>query len=78
MAFWQGFLVICGRCGHRNMPHKSPREGIRMALMNQLKPCRKCGKELHLTDINRPLARQVRQELEEQGLLPTEIPAEVS
>lgn len=42
-----------------------------MALLDQLPPCRKCGKELHLTDIDRPLARQVRRELEEQGLLPT-------
>lgn len=77
MAFWQGFLVRCGRCGHRNRPHKSPREGIRMALLDQLPPCRGCGKELHLTDIDRPLARTVRRELQEQGLLPTETSAEI-
>ncbi len=49
-----------------------------MALLDQLPPCRRCGKDLHLTDIDRPLARQVRQELQEQGLLPTDNPTEAS
>jgi hypothetical protein len=68
--FWYGFHVTCGRCGHRNRPSKSPREGIRMALLGQIPPCRGCGKELHPTLKDRPLLRKVRTELEREGLLP--------
>jgi len=62
-------MVKCGRCGHRNCPSKSPREGIRMALLDQLPNCRHCGKELHCKGIDRPLASKVRAELIEEGLL---------
>ncbi|MSR78932.1 MAG: hypothetical protein EXS59_02180 [Candidatus Taylorbacteria bacterium] len=68
--FWKSFLVRCGRCDHRNQPHRSPREGIRLALLDQLPPCKECGKELHLTDPgDRPLIHEVRAQLIREGLL---------
>jgi len=60
---WKGFLVVCSGCGHRNRPSKSPREGIRLALLDQLPDCRGCGKPLRCDPGDRPLARQVRAEL---------------
>ena len=68
MAFWKGFHITCSRCGHRNRPSKSPREGIRLALTGQLAPCRGCGKELRPKLSDRPLLRQVRDELEREGV----------
>lgn len=76
--FFRGFVVCCGRCGHRNLPHRSPREGIRLALLDQLPPCKECGKELHLPDPgDRPLVHKVRAELIYEGLLsqPELVPA---
>lgn len=71
MVFWQAFLVVCGTCGHRNRPHKSPREGIRMALLNELPCCRGCGKQLRLPNPREtPLVRKVRGQLIREGLLP--------
>lgn len=70
-VFFKGFYVTCGCCKHRNRPAKSPREGIRMALLNALPDCRKCGKRLSLTQpSDRPLVREVRAELIRDGLLP--------
>ena len=69
--YWKSFLVRCGRCGHRNLPHRSPRIGIRMALLDELPCCRDCGKQLHLTEPDdRPLVREVREQLIMDGLLP--------
>ena len=69
--FWTAFGVRCGGCGRRNQPHRSPREGIRMALLDQLPPCKGCGKELHLTNPgDRPLVHEVRAQLIYEGLLP--------
>ena len=67
--FWQTFLIRCSKCGHKNQPHKSPREGIRLTLLGQLKPCRGCGKTLTPRLSDRPLVRKVREELMAQGLL---------
>jgi len=67
--FWRSFIVVCGKCGHRNRPHPSPREGIRLALLDQLPECRECGKELHCDPGNRPLAQTVRQELQQEARL---------
>lgn len=69
--FWKSFLVICGACGHRNLPSRSPRIGIRMALLNELPCCRVCGKQPHLTNPpDRPLVQEVREQLIMEGLLP--------
>ncbi len=75
--FWKSFLVCCGRCGHRNLPHRSPRQGIRLALLDQLPECKGCGKDLHLTDPgDRPLVNEVREQLIREGLLlPESVPA---
>lgn len=78
MAWMWKFNVTCNGCGHRNRPHNSYRQALRMALLRQLPPCRRCGKELRCTLRDTPLVRQLRQELEEQGLLPTDTPAEAS
>ena len=78
MGGFMHFRILCGRCGHRNQPHRSPREGIRLALLDQLPSCKKCGKELHLTDPGeRPLVREVRAQLIHEGLLahPELVPA---
>jgi predicted RNA-binding protein with PUA domain len=71
MAFWKSFLVVCGACRYRNLPHRSPRVGIRMALLDELPCCRSCGKQLHLTNPgDRPLVHEVRAQLIHEGLLP--------
>lgn len=71
MAIWKPFYVICSECNHRNWPHPSPREGVRLALIGQLPPCRGCGKELNLIRISdRPLIRKVREELLAAGIQP--------
>lgn len=76
--FWKSFLVRCGSCGHRNLPHRSPRIGIRLALLDELPNCRRCGKDLHLTNPgDRPLVHEVRAQLIREGLLsqPEAVPA---
>jgi hypothetical protein len=70
MAIWRPFYVVCPTCGHRNRPHRSPSEGIRMALMGQLPPCKGCGKELRPELPDRPLVLKLRKELEAQGTQP--------
>ena len=68
---FMGFSIVCGFCGHKNRPHKSPREGVRLALTGNLSPCKRCGKNLQprlLSD--RPLVRQVRAELIAAGITP--------
>jgi len=68
--FWTAFGVVCGSCGHRNLPHRSPRIGIRMALLDELPDCKGCGRDLHLTNpSDRPLVREVRVQLIQEGLL---------
>lgn len=69
--FWTPFLVVCGACGHRNLPNRSPRVGIRLALLDELPCCRSCGKQLRLTNpSDRPLVHEVRAQLIREGLLP--------
>lgn len=68
MVFKQ-FVVICGRCGHRNVPDRSPRKGIALALLGKLLMCRGgCGHQLqHIPD--RPLVDVVRRQLIVAGFL---------
>lgn len=59
-------VIVCSNCGHRNRPHKKSAESIRMVLMDELKPCRKCGREMRgLADVleDTPAVRRVKQEL---------------
>ena len=70
MTFWEGFYIRCSACGHKNKPHPSPREGVRLALTGQLAPCRDCGKELRPRLSDRPLVRKVREELLAAGVQP--------
>jgi hypothetical protein len=69
MAVFRAFYIVCP-CGHRNRPHKSPREGIRLALLKQLKPCAQCGQPLPSELPDRPLVAAVRAELAARRLLP--------
>jgi hypothetical protein len=69
MAVWKPFYIYC-HCGHRNRPHNSPREGVRLALLQQLKPCTSCGQALPTALPDRPLVTQVKAELVAKGLLP--------
>lgn len=70
--FYKAFYIICGTCGHRNRPHPSPHESIRMTLTNTLPSCRGCGKQLHPPPqlSNRPLIQKVRAELIAEGIKP--------
>lgn len=69
--FWKGFVVVCGRCGHRNRPHPSPRKGIALALLDKLPVCRGgCGRQLSFCpDETRPLVREVKCDLIRAGFL---------
>jgi hypothetical protein len=64
------FYVRCGNCNHRNRPHPSPAEGIKLALLGQLPACKRCGKPLTVRLPERPLVKRVRAELTAQRLLP--------
>lgn len=67
--FWHPFYVTCSGCGYRNRPSKSPREGVRLALMGQLPDCRGCGALLGSPSLpDRPLVHEVRAELAEKGI----------
>lgn len=69
---FRAFYVVCSECGHKNRPHKSPREGVRLALTGDLPPCngKGCGKKLRPRLSDRPLVRQVRAELAADGVTP--------
>lgn len=73
MAIFKNFYIPCRRCGHRNRPAHSPREGIRLALLGQAGICRGCGKILQPVIPDRPLAHKVRAELIAEGLAPCAI-----
>ncbi len=70
MALWVPFYVYCNECGHRNRPSNSPREGIRMALMGELKPCTECGQTMKPKIPDRPLVNEIQAELLVQGIQP--------
>ncbi|OGJ59097.1 hypothetical protein A2635_00190 [Candidatus Peribacteria bacterium RIFCSPHIGHO2_01_FULL_51_9] len=72
MRCFMSFHVVCGGCGHRNRPHRSPKRGIRMVLLGEFKHCRNCGKELKILPSDRPLVRAVRVQLVHEGLLSPE------
>jgi len=63
------FFVYCSECGHRNRPHNKPREGMRLALTDQLPVCRKCEEPLSVSKeqllATRPLAREVQAQLDQ-------------
>lgn len=68
---WKGFVITCSQCGHKNMPHRSPREGIRLTLIGQVGNCKGCGKVLktnRLLQSTRPLVLKVRAELAAAGV----------
>lgn len=63
------FYIVCRQCGYRNRPHNSPREGVRLALLDQLPPCRGCGREIKKVRLSdRPMVLRVRAELQAQGI----------
>jgi hypothetical protein len=68
MAIWKSFCIKCSVCGHRNRPHKSPYEGIRLTLLGKIGNCKGCGKKLNPKLKDRPLTRRVRAELIAQGI----------
>jgi len=64
------FYVVCSTCNHRNRPHPSPAEGVKMALLGELPDCKGCGKQISRVQLSeRPLVKRVRAELIAQGLL---------
>lgn len=70
MVYFVPFYLDCRSCGRIFRPHKSPREGVRLALLGQAR-CNCCGalfpKGAYIED--RPMVRQVREYLKSQGLL---------
>jgi len=68
MLFKQ-FYVVCSQCNHRNRPHASPAQGVRLALLDKLPACKRCGKELHAQLSERPLVKKVREQLIAEGLI---------
>lgn len=66
---WRGFYIHCS-CGHRNRPHKSPREGIRLTLIGQAGNCKRCGEVLQPRLSDRPLIKKVREALLAEGIKP--------
>ncbi len=64
------FYIICSTCGHKNRPDRSPREGVRLALLGELPPCRGCGKQLRPRLSDCPLVHKVREELLAAGIQP--------
>lgn len=71
--------VVCPHCGHRNLPDNSYRKAIRVVLLCQMGPCRKCGRKLgdiHLKETK--AVKDVRQQLEEEGLLRKRVPMPAS
>lgn len=71
MAWMWKLYKTCKNCGHRNCPHPSYKKSIRMVLLGQFRECRRCGNELSTKLKETPTVVQIRQELQEQGLLPT-------
>lgn len=72
MPVFTGFKIVCAACGHRNLPHPSPRKAIEIALRGEVKPCRKCGRPLRLRRLNdRPLVRELRAKLLAEGVQPS-------
>ncbi len=69
MACYVPFYVHCDSCGHRNRPHPSPREGIRLVALRQLSPCKGCRATLPTSLPDRPLVKQVLAQLRESGQL---------
>lgn len=67
MAFFIGFYVRCPHCNHRCRPHKSPREGIKLAILGQKIVCSTCRTEFVPPVPDRPLARRIRIEFKGQG-----------
>jgi len=69
MPFFTQFYVCCRNCGRRNLPHNSPKKGMRLALTGQLQPCRHCGQEFGTIELpDRPLVQRVREELKAEGI----------
>lgn len=69
---WKPFYLTCIKCGHKNRPHKSPKEGVRQVLLNSGVKCNGCGDwiKICLCDSDRPLVIRVREELKRQNQLP--------
>ena len=68
MYFWKPFYITCSTCGHRNRPHPSPHEAVRLTLLGHAGNCRGCGKQLRPRLSDRPLVKQVRKELAAAGI----------
>lgn len=65
--FFRRVFFRCRHCGHRNLPHRSPRESYRIVLKDPRLTCQGCGREIRV-DRQRlceqsPLALQVLREM---------------
>jgi len=82
---YTNLLIVCGNCGHRNMPPKDCQHEsrnwniIKRALLGHVlgtckgtKDGKNCGQalQLDLKESQKPLVKRVRGHLIEQGLLP--------
>lgn len=77
MAIWKAFYVRCGKCGHRNRPHRSPMIGVMIALEGPIE-CKnkRCKRTIDaredLRRSERPLIKMVIASLQKQqgGMVP--------
>lgn len=47
-------IMSCHNCGHRNRPHRTVRESIRLWFVDELPPCKKCKQELKKDNYSMP------------------------
>jgi len=58
------FSVVCVGCNHRNVPHRSPREGVRRVLAGEVTKCNGCKCDFtHIAVPGRPLVQSISKTL---------------
>ena len=65
-------FIVCPFCKHRNKPHDSFRLAVRLILLDEIKPCRKCGVDLrpHIQLKETKTVKEIRQQLLQEGFNP--------
>jgi len=69
MRYWKVIYIVCGNCGHRNLPHRVPIEAAIMLVKGWESECKSCGKPFYYKaeNLNRPILRKAQMILEQQN-----------